>query len=364
MARWWSCSPKPSKPAISTPSCIAAHRGHPFGRTGEDIGELNRSAGGDGALGGDAERDGEQRVLGRHHRLATVDRVEPRLELHREPVGALRRDDLGALVVDQQRGLVVPPVREHAAAAEHEHVTVRERRRPVGPAHLADRHRAAGVGDHHLEVVVDRQRARGLLGTAGRHRPRRVAEPPGGQVEQVDAVVQRVAAGALRVEHPRAPVGPDPPAEYREPNELGLPDRACVDRLMHRPAVVVRAVRVGRHHRGAGRGERGENRSCIGDGRGERLLDQQVLAGGRHLLGDDAVRVVRRADDDRVHAVPGQRPGQINVVPQATVRARERGGPAGVGVHDTDRGGAGTGRQRGDVRIGDEPAADDQDADR
>ena len=101
----------------------------------------------------------------------------------------------------------------------------------------------------------------------------------------------------------------------------------------------------------------------------ERLLDDDVAAGGERLLGERDVQTARRADDDQPDAARGERLGQrAEVFGRALALAveivGERVGGCRIDINERGQRKARDARDRADVVEGDNPAADDGDAQR
>src|SRR5699024_1225698 len=115
---------------------------------------------------------------------------------------------------------------------------------PLAATDVADRRPAAREAELHDQLVVDLPGSAGGALSAGEDPRRRLSHPPAREVDEVDTVVQRVAAGQLGVQHPCLPARPDPSAVHHDADEPRRADFPSVDELADRQALVAEAVAV------------------------------------------------------------------------------------------------------------------------
>ena len=231
--------------------------------------------------------------------------------------GRGRRLEVHAVVVDADRlvrgGVVIG---HHALAARHQHVAHLARREPRdldvrGGAALEQEREERGLGHVGLEHGAGR----------GGDLHDLLLEPVAQDREVVRREVADHAVGLVLAEvHPR------------RGDEVDLAELVLLDQLAD--LVDGRAVeeRVARHqHEPALLGQLDELDRVVGR-RGQRLLDQHVLAGLQRALGDRIVRAGRSGDDHRVDVVAREHVVEVARDGHAGSAVAGLGGPAAVAL--------------------------------
>jgi hypothetical protein len=168
-------------------------------------------------------------------------------------------------------------------------------------------------------------------------------EPPD-QIHVVRGEVeQRAAAGRA---HAAPGIGaPIVRSEGREDGAKGdeAADRAGAEMQTRRLEQRVRAIVEARHPDAARAPPRVEHAPRVGQRRGDRLLEVEVLSAIEHRHGEIGVRCGRRGDDDRVHVgIAEQRLGRLEHARAGRERLRRR---ASGGVRIGERGDANAGQR-------------------
>ncbi|PPH85741.1 hypothetical protein C5C82_11725 [Rathayibacter sp. AY1D5] len=279
----------------------------------------------------------------------------------RAPAGsALRvRDDLdGSVVAPHGEGTAQRDGGALGAQAELDRLVPRVRH-----GRVEDAARAGGVGEHQVGGVLDldRQQARG----GGAAHRGHLAEEPLQEVDGVDRLVHQ---------HPAAALGPHPaPGAVEVVAGSAVPEhgrgRTChgtqgagrqqLAEALHGRVVAVLEADADARPAPLGRGD---HLLALGDGGGERLLEEHRDAAVQGRDRQRGVRAVRSADVHDVGADGVEHPDRLGEA-RHRVPLGGRGEPARVGVADRHQLRAGCGADRREVDGGDVAAADHRRAD-